>query len=178
MRMVSNWILAAALIGASASAGAQEYTVTDFELGNGDTLTGSINVATSGTAVSVTSATLALFNGQNQLDTLVWQNCTTTCPFSIAPIGGVPELVLGLFGQPAGTVLFEGASDTLSFDSDGNYSLNGAGPSGLPVGPDVFGTAAVTAAPEIDATAAASGLALLIGGLLVLRGRRQQLVAA
>jgi hypothetical protein len=34
------------------------------------------------------------------------------------------------------------------------------------------------AAPEIDPTSAASGLALLVGGLLVLRGRKQQGVNA
>jgi hypothetical protein len=41
-----------------------------------------------------------------------------------------------------------------------------------------FGTFTATQAPEIDPTSAASGLALLVGGLLVLRGRKQQGVAA
>ena len=37
-----------------------------------------------------------------------------------------------------------------------------------------FGTFTATKAPEIDPTSAASGLALLIGGLLVLRGQKPQ----
>jgi hypothetical protein len=41
-----------------------------------------------------------------------------------------------------------------------------------------FGTFTATQAPEIDPTSAASGLTLLVGGLLVLRGRKQQSVAA
>jgi len=41
-----------------------------------------------------------------------------------------------------------------------------------------FGTFTATQAPEIDPTSAASGLALLVGGLLVLRGRKQQGLAA
>jgi len=36
----------------------------------------------------------------------------------------------------------------------------------------------LSAAPEIDPTSAASGLTLLLGGLVVLRGRRQQSIAA
>jgi hypothetical protein len=40
-----------------------------------------------------------------------------------------------------------------------------------------FGTFTATQVPEIDPTSAASGLALLIGGVAVLRGRRQQSVA-
>jgi LPXTG-motif cell wall-anchored protein len=40
------------------------------------------------------------------------------------------------------------------------------------------GPASPTAAPEIDPTSAASGLVLLVGGLLVLRGRKQKIDAA
>jgi hypothetical protein len=40
---------------------------------------------------------------------------------------------------------------------------------------DALAVRRVTAAPEIDATSAASGLTLLLGGLLVLRGRRRAL---
>lgn len=42
----------------------------------------------------------------------------------------------------------------------------------------VTSTGGVMAAPEIDPSSAASGIALLVGGLLVLRGRKQPLVAA
>jgi hypothetical protein len=41
-----------------------------------------------------------------------------------------------------------------------------------------FGTFTATRAPEIDPTSAGGGLALLVGGLLVLRDRKQQGVAA
>jgi hypothetical protein len=41
-----------------------------------------------------------------------------------------------------------------------------------------FGTFTATPAPEIDPTSAASGLVLIVGGLLVLRGRQQQEVSA
>jgi len=40
-----------------------------------------------------------------------------------------------------------------------------------------FGTFTATQAPEIDATSAASGLALLFGSLMVLRGRKPQRAA-
>jgi LPXTG-motif cell wall-anchored protein len=40
-----------------------------------------------------------------------------------------------------------------------------------------FGAFTATQAPEIDPTSVASGLALLVGGLLVLRGRKQQGIA-
>jgi LPXTG-motif cell wall-anchored protein len=40
------------------------------------------------------------------------------------------------------------------------------------------GTFSATQVPEIDATSAAGGLALLAGGLIVLRGRKRQDVAA
>jgi len=35
-----------------------------------------------------------------------------------------------------------------------------------------------TKAPEIDSASAASGLVLLVGGLIVLRGRKRQRIAA
>jgi hypothetical protein len=80
-----------------------------------------------------------------------------------------------------------GSNDLLSFQTIGAFSGTGALLSGgnylVGLGVDLGGTpigfgAKLVSAPEIDLASAASGLTLLVGGLLVLRDRRKQSLAA
>jgi hypothetical protein len=68
------------------------------------------------------------------------------------------------FSGTAESVVFTGTADHIAFaDVTLGSSIAGGGPPG---------------APEIDPNSAACGLILLLGGLLVLRGRKQPLIAA
>ncbi len=79
-------------------------------------------------------------------------------------------------------------SSGISTSSFVSSVLNGNNPGpGYLFGSDIFvdgytgpvaSSGTSIAAPEIDPASAASGLVLLIGGLVVLRGRKQQLIAA
>lgn len=80
-----------------------------------------------------------------------------------------------------------GSNDLLSFQTIGAFSGTGALTSGgnyiVGLGLDLEGTpigfdAKRVSAPEIDSASAASGLTLLVAGLLVLRGRKKQSMAA
>jgi hypothetical protein len=78
-----------------------------------------------------------------------------------------------------------GPNDSLTLSAadgalfDGSFSVNQNSLSGIVFHPGTHfrGDFSLSRAPEMDPTSAAGGLALLVGGLLVLRGRKRHIVA-
>jgi len=189
---ISKWILAVALIGASASAGAQNVTY-DYTGNNFITVYGSYTTADS------VQGTFTVAGGLG--DNLNDQSVT---PIAFSVTDGVQTLS-SLNGAVTDDLIFStnaaGAITAWEFYftlGDGYIvsckDLCGAGgyDQGTPentlacgYGACDFGTkltpgswAVANQAPEIDPASAISGLALLVGGLVVLRGRRPQRLAA
>ena len=111
-----------------------------------------------------------------------------TAPFQAA--GGTGTWNYGMQCSACGNGTSPPNYSALAFDvslasgiSAASFAANGAG---LIFGSDIYangntgpvGATGQVSAPEIDASSAASGLTLLLGGLVVLRGRKQQRIAA
>jgi hypothetical protein len=85
--------------------------------------------------------------------------------------------------QPVVSLDFDLSTDSVSGSISGPAGGPGVDETAAAYALDMVGTlthqfTTPTAAPEIDPASAASMLTLLVGGLLVLRGRRLQLLAA
>lgn len=159
-------------------------TISDFStngvLVSGGTNSGSVSGSLPGT-VTLTNA--GFFNELQQGITL-----GSTISFQVdltakAPSSGALPDTFSLFlldptasysltntGDPTG------ANSLMTVQVDGSSKGNGAVYSGsTPGGPvTVMAVGGSVAAPEIDASSAASALSLLLGGLAVLRGRQQK----
>jgi hypothetical protein len=191
MNRVAICLLVAATVGASSGASAQVYDL-NFKVA-AEQITGTITVGGETGILSEPDITAFAFSG------------TGTNTFSLSGVslycnggGGCGLTASGgtlQFGFGSGSVYEDifncqnpGYCGFLSFNSAGVYgSGNGA------VTYDVSGqgtgqwdaqnglsslTPSPTAAPEIDSGSAVGGLALLVGGLFVLRGRKRQSIAA
>jgi hypothetical protein len=187
MNTVAKWIVAVVIMGANASAGAQViynviYNVTDFQVGGGDYLTGNIVVTNAAVTAGGLLASGADFVGgeirlYNTSNTLLGpmriNGCPSTSGCGLAVSGAFLTLASGdlsiVGAQAVCDIGITGSCATHNPFGVITSSVQYTGSQGM-----VFATARPTAAPEIDSGSAASGLALLVGGLVVLRGRRPQ----
>jgi hypothetical protein len=191
MNTVAKCMLAVAMVGASGAAVAQVYDV-NFNV-SGEHITGSITVGgETGTLaepdISAFTFTGTGINTFNLSGTTLFCNGGGGCGLSAN--GGTLQ-----FGFGSSSV-FEDIFNCQNPGYCGFLSMNSAGVYGSGNGAvtfDVSGqgngqwdaqsglsdlTLSPAAAPEIDPGFGASGLTLLLGGLLVLRGRRQHRLAA
>jgi hypothetical protein len=193
MNTVAKWMMTAALGSVWSLATAQETFNVDFTVG-GDTVTGSITTDVSSGALVATDIT-----NYSLTDSLLGVSVNMTADgFTSAPFATTGLVITGNqlefnFANSTPAASFFGVCCGPSIDLADTAVSAFAGGSmiavpyvGAIVGPQlahgaltILGTApATTAAPEIDPASAAGGLALLVGGLLVLRGRKQQSIAA
>jgi hypothetical protein len=187
MNTVAKWIVAAVIMGANASAGAQVvYNVTDFQVGGGDYLTGTLVVTNAAVTAGGLLASGADFIGgeirlYNTSNTLLGpmriSGCQPTSSCGLAVSGAFLTLVSGdlsiVGAQAYCNIGITGSCATITPTGVIASVTQYTGSQGM-----VFATAKPTAAPEMDSGSAASGLALLVGGLVVLRGRRPQRLTA
>jgi hypothetical protein len=188
MNTVAKWIVAAVIIGANASASAQVvYNATDFQVGGGDYLTGTLFVANAAvTAGGLLTTTADFIGGEIRL-----YNTSNTLLGPMRVVDCLPALSCGLAVSGSFLTLAPGELGIAGAQAYCDIGITGScatisQTTGLPVAVTqytgsqgmVFATAKPTAAPEIDSGSAATGLALLVGGLVVLRGRRPQRLTA
>lgn len=192
MNTIAKWMMTAALGSAWSLATAQETFNVNFTVG-GDNVTGFITTDVSTGALGVTDITnYSLTDSLEGVSVNMTADGFTSGPY---PTGLVitgnqlefdfanPVASAALFGVCCGPTINLAAGSASSF-LGGSMIVVPFG--GAIVGPylahdalTILGTApATTAAPEIDPASAASGLALLVGGLVVLRGRRPQRLTA
>ncbi len=146
------------------------YTTTDFLSGQltlGSALADNFNGFVTPTAFSFSDGIQTLTNSTPlaQAGFLLITDATgaiTQWQWLVKAVSGAEMLSIGLGASGVdGTVLADGVS----------HATSGS--------PGVWSPATtLNAAPEIDPSSAASGLVVLVGGLLVFRGRRQQPLAA
>jgi hypothetical protein len=189
MRLISKLVMAAAMIGASAYAGAQSvvYDVSDFQLGNGDYLSGTIDLTSTSAKMggnlsssSFASASIGLYSSTGLIEQYGTVLCGFACglnlssgqitvdPFNLANIVSFAK------AGCCATAIRGGGNSSFIIPSSGWPQFLSANFTG-----SVFATAAAPqSAAEIDPGFAASGLALLLGGLAVLGGRRSRGLSA
>ena len=132
---------------------------------------------------AITAATITTFGG----DVSYFTGTFNTPAITNLPSGLTLDYSEGPFPYPPYLSLtFNLASDTAigsvsgcgcgsgESEANANYTLNMVGT----LKPELTTTIPPTAAPEIDPASAASSLTMLVGGLLVLRGRRPRRLAA
>jgi hypothetical protein len=199
MHTVVKWMVALGLIGVGAATMAQTTYNVDFTASPSERIVGSITVAANSSgqllASEITAFTFSSVagdavafstSGTGANVSCAFLGCALTASASALTTFNIPQG--GSF--PLGTFMSFGRPDLpggeLAFSYGTFVSFNHGPPpkgldlylptGGLPTpinfGLDV-GTTIATAAPEIEAASAASGLALLFGGLAVLRGRRK-----
>lgn len=190
MNSALKWIVSVAFVAASGIASAQtNYSVNNLAVGS-DYLSGTISVTkaaesaggTLGSANDFTNSTftLGLYNSAHVLiENVTLGACIGGCGLQIqngnlelgkgssALLASLfaPYTVCGIGDVNAGagcTAILSGSTIGSKFLSDGT----------------VIALSPTTAAPEMNPASAASALTLLVGGLLVLRGRKRQGTAA
>ena len=185
MRFLANTIALTSLLALGGVANAQSVTwnwsFTDTVSGGTDSGSGTFTTA----ALSGISYQVTAVNG-------TWDSATIAGLIAVGGYAGNDNLLLSGATQldvPGISFAVDGQQVNLAYitPADGAVStgyvvaatnLAGGCVNTNCVPTSSFGTFTATRAPEIDPTSAASGLALLVGGLLVLRGRKQQGVAA
>lgn len=186
MNTAVKWMMAASLIGASGAANAQietyDFTITPTS-GPAAAATGSFSydcatlggLCTTGgsdTASGLLSSLSLTFDGVTYDE-----STANTGTLELAAGGGLTYILFGSSCGTGGCAALKPAVDSWIVDSVSGVSYTASGLRSIYAG-DVVITPATTSAPEIDPTSAASGLALLVGGLIVLRGRKQMSTAA
>jgi hypothetical protein len=189
MQIASRWIAALTLVGASGAALGQTVYTVNF-MADAEKITGYIDLAahslgpitpseiTGWALSSVKGDPVAFSFNSSDADSVVICSGAPGCGLtasasSLKFISGVSADIV--FGDLAGTI----AISTPEAVKSGNFPavvLNtSAGFAGFDtIKGDTIATAkATTSAPEIDPASAAGGLGLLLGSLLVLRGRRR-----
>jgi hypothetical protein len=189
MHHASKWIAALTLVGASGAALGQTVYTVNF-MADSEKITGYIDLAakslgpitpseiTGWALSSVAGDPVAFSFKSSDADSVV--SCSgapgcglTASASSLSFISGVSADIF--FGDPAGTI----AISTPAAAQSGNFPavlLNtAAGPAGFAkiTGNTIATAKATTSAPEIDPASAAGGLGLLLGSLMVLRGRHR-----
>jgi hypothetical protein len=191
MSTAMKWMLALALVGLSASAVSQEtFDVNNLQIGT-DYLTGSFSIPSTAAVGSgipnaslFSNVSLDLYSRNSDsagslVDTFTSGQCAYGPCLSLQAGG---NLVATDNGNVAPILAFLDASNDIGVNISLDQVLIACGvpnaacglqtpiPSGTSL---VFATLSpATQAPEIDTACAASGFALLLGELIVLRGRR------
>jgi len=184
MQRGSNWTIALALMSVSGAAIAQiDYTV-NF-MAESEKITGSIHLGANSlgplTPAQITGWTLSSVVGDpvtfsfSSKDAGAFVICSgapgcglTASKSALTLIPGVKADIF--FDDPSGTI----AISTPTVVASGNFPavLINTPATGLVGFSPAKGTTIATAAPELAPASAAGGLTLLLGSLLVLRGRR------
>jgi hypothetical protein len=187
MRLLANTIALTSLLALGGVANAQSVTwnwsFTDTVSGGTDSGSGTFTTAAlsgasyqvtavNGTWDSATIAGLIALGGYAGNDNLLLSGATQldVAGISFAVDGPVQQVNLAYI-TPG-----DGAVSTGYVVAATNLAGGCVNTNCVPI--SSFGTFTATQAPEIDPTSAGSGLALLVGGLMVLRGRKHQGVAA
>src|SRR5271166_6500449 len=177
MNTVAKWMVAVAATSAMGSAASAGDTFETFAASgtfrSGNTLGGTLYVdVTTGT---IETAALVV-SGPNTLDDGVFSFGSTLGTTGIGIQSSFTD-------SPAGMILVFSPSALTSVGGGGILGNLAAEPYidgvTLPFNdPFLGGSLSAVAVPEIDPASTASGLALLVGGLVVLRGRRPQHLTA
>jgi|SRR5271165_31920 len=192
MNTVAKWMMAAALGSAWSLATAQETFNVNFTVG-GDNVTGTITTDVSSGALGVTDITnYSLTDSLLGVSVNMTADGFTSGPYPTGLVIAGNQLEFNFANSaPAAALFGVCCGPTIDLADTGASAFAGGSLTALPFGGaivsplkaggalTILGTApATTAAPEIDPVSAASGLALLVGGLVVLRGWKQQSIAA
>ena len=176
MIKLSGWMLIAAMCAGAIPAHADEYGVSFLD-GSGLNATGTFtyasgifsnfdvswdgyNLALNSSSPAPSNCAEAAVTGASTLT-----NCTSSQTWSANVLNGGPEFFIDNANA------FNASQACFSITQGGCVYSNSA------AGTFIVTDLSVQQAPEIDPALAASGFTLLLGGLLVLRGRRQRCTA-
>ena len=189
MNIAKKWMLAATLFGASGAANAQvtyTYTGQDFQSATApyttsDSVSGSFTLASALAANFSGLVTPSAFSFSDGVDTITNTNYDAAESYLFIQTNGAKQIeywtvdLLDPSLSEASILTLNDGGFIFTHD-DGSNNMGHEG--GINTNEPGTWTVHAAPAPEIDATSAASGLALLAGALGILRGRRPSGLAA
>jgi len=192
MNKLAKWLMAGAMTGIASAAIAQD---TQFNImgqfQGGGTLSGELMINTTTGSFDSASVTVAGLPNTNVSEAPDFPLFLATFDGTYVGAGSEPYLGVGTYEQldgapPTGALLTisEPVSSLVGYaggpvvQSGLAFEIPVENTAHLLVGDETIISGSITAAPEIDPASAASGLTLLLGSLMVRRGRRSGVVAA